>query len=163
TWRDDMLSVVVPTAPSFTFNLGVPDAADVVSAIIGERGWRWELSDKGRYAQSLAAAAGPNLMALASSETTDLIEALASLSTRKAEQLLRRLRAPEQDLDRLRVMERLLTRRSRWRTLAEAAADIPDQTKKNLIPIAERLVEARLLHRAYRLECRTCGIPFHLE
>ncbi len=163
TWRDDMLGVVVSTAPSFTFTLGVPDPSEVVSAIIGERGWRWEVSDKGRYAQSLAATAGDHVAALASSEATDLVTALASLNRKKAEQLLRQLRAPERELDRMKVIEGVLTRGARWRTLGEIAGDIPNGTKANLIPFVHRLLEAGLIRRAFKLECRNCRIPFHVE
>jgi hypothetical protein len=161
-YRDDALSFVVPTAPSFTFSLTVPEAEQVVSSIIGERGWRWSVSDKGRYARSLAAASGAHLATLASAEALRFSRALASLSSRKAEQLWRRLGTLGDGVERVGAMERLLAGGARWRTLAEVAGELKVR-KNSLIPLSERLVEAGLLRRSFRMSCRVCGVPWHVE
>ncbi len=162
SYRDGELSLVLGTVPAFTFNLSVPEAEEVVTAILGERGWTWATSDKGRYAQSLEAAAGLHVGSLASPEVLAFIQALASLSRRKAEQLIRGLGKFPTDSDRIVAVERLQAREPRWRTLGEIAGDLK-VVRKSLIPLTEPLIEAGLLRRAYRMRCRACGLPWHVE
>jgi hypothetical protein len=167
TYRDGALGFVITSEASWTFNLAVPEPDAVATAIIAGRGWRWSVSDKGQYAQGLAAAAGPHLAALGSELTLRFAGALTGLRRRKAEQLLRRLRAPETDADRLRVIERVVAREQRWRTLGDVAAELSTPTdrisKKDLLSVASGLLEAGLVVRAFRMTCRACGLPWHVR
>jgi hypothetical protein len=167
TYRDGALGFVITTEPSWTFNLAVPEPDEVATAIIADRGWHWSVSDKGQYAQGLAAAAGPYLPTLGSELTLRFAGALTSLSRRKAEQLLRRLRASSADMDRFRVIERVLAREQRWRTLGDIAGELsgPDERvgRNDLLPLAGSLLEAGLLVRAFAMTCRSCGLPWKVR
>jgi hypothetical protein len=163
SYRDDSLGFVVQTSDrGFTFSLKVPEASAIVEAILGERGATWALSDKGRYATALGSAAGTYSGLLSDEDTLRFASALASLSRRKAHQLLQRLRLPEADPERIAAIERVLAQGRRWRRLGEVAGEL-GATKRSLLPVANGLLEAGLLNRALPLSCRSCGMVSFIE
>jgi len=163
TYRDGAIGVVTTTASSFTFKLRVPEAEEVASAIVGERGWDWEVSDKGRYATGVASLVGDQVSALASREMLAFVQCFVSLSSRKAEQLLKRLPSTD-ERGRALLAERALAREQRWRTLGDVATEMGRNGfrvgKSQLLPLANRLLKAGLLSRSFKVSCGACGLPW---
>lgn len=154
------LSLVSSPSGVYRFDLRVPSAPEVCNAALQEKGWAWSLSDKGRYAQALVPE--PNGMArvapLASRFALDVVKTLASLSGRKAQQLLARvgkaLSAPERELLLSRVAA---IAGSRWLTANEIASELSTRKARVLSLLAE-LTSHELVRRGFRFDCPVCGL-----
>jgi ribosomal protein S27E len=159
SYRPEGLSLLAHPQPRYTFTLRVPSATEVVSAVLTARGWSWQRSDKGRYAQSLIDAVGNRLPVLASPAALAVCRALATLSRVKAEQLLESTVARGTPADEVirRVAEALVARTARWRPIQEIAGELHQRTRE-LLPTLNQLIEARLVSRGFAFTCPSCGL-----
>ena len=160
TWSPYGLTLTFQPSKRFRLNLGVPDAADVVRAFLGDGGWRWEASDKGRYASALVESlANLSRARVVSSNELAVVRALISLSRRKAEQTIRSALSDTTDGESVVAATAALLPAlvPRWRTAGEIAGDL-SQRKDFTVTVLHALVERRLVRRAFRHNCTRCGL-----
>jgi hypothetical protein len=158
-FRPEGLSLRTRISPAYEFKLEVPDAPQVASAILASRGWNWQISDKGKYAQALLEVAGDLVSVLASQRALMVGAALASLSRPKAEQRLRRLNLANVDAEVVvrAVADTIVANWLRSRPVGEIAGDL-GLPKRSVLPILESLVSAGLVRRGFRFDCPRCGL-----
>lgn len=160
TWSPYGLTLTFQPSKRFRLSLGVPDVPDVVRAFLGDSGWRWEPSDKGRYASALVESlANVSRARVVSSDELAVVRALVSLSRRKAEQILRNALSNTTDGESVVAATATLLPAlvPRWRTAGEIAGDL-SQRKDFTVTVLDALVERRLVRRAFRHNCTRCGL-----
>lgn len=157
-WTPYGLTVAYEPSQRYQVKLAVPDGAQVASAFLGEKGWTWSLSDKGRYAQALDDPAHRRRPLITVGELA-LVRNLTSLSRKKAEQAMRAVLGTGAQADAVveaagNVLPALVPR---WRTSGEIAGDVHVR-REQVIDTLEDLVADRLVRRAFRFECPRCGL-----
>lgn len=157
---DEGFSLLTSPNSVYQFDLSVPEPQEVCSAFLRDRGWSWTLSDKGKYAASLVEAHGlGSLSIVSSSQTLDVVAALASTSRIKAEQLLERTVASKASAGELgEIVSQILPYGvRRWLTVSELSGEL-QRKKSQVLPTLTELLELGLVQRGLEFDCPTCGL-----
>lgn len=131
--------------------------------MLDEIGWQWTPSDKGRYAKALLSeSVGTDRIAiLQSSSAYELVGQLVSLTSRKAEAIVKRLSRVRgmPDEDKRQLISRALTVAAPvWRSANEISSLLHSRKDPVLADLAE-LVRCGLVRRGLQFSCATCGMP----
>lgn len=160
------IGLVTTPNDRYQFVFRTPEPANVAEAILGEQGWTWSLSDKGRYAQALRGSLSgiEALAAVGSTQALSVVRALTSLSRPKAEQAIRQSVGTRRiDAEQLRqtlddVLPSLVPR---WRSLGEVSG-VVGAKREHILPVLEGLLEERLVLRGFRFKCEVCNLRAYL-
>lgn len=169
-WTRGGLGFVFAPTTIYRIPLRVPDAAAVLTACLGDAGWTWSVSDKGRYAGALLGAVGDrsSVAALRDPLCLRVIRALASLSSRKAGQLFRANLPPsvtdQQIAEAVATVIPALV--PRWLTsneISSALSSVGPTVKRATVVVAlNQLIGDQLVARAFRFECSNCGLTTYI-
>lgn len=154
--RKEGLTFQLLTQRTYEVAVAVPEAQEVLGALLASHGWRHAVSDKGRYAMALDGASDAADV-LRSRSVLGVARALTGLRGRRAEQLIGRLVRHGAAAEEIRrALEPVVAGGVRWRRLGELASDLhlhPNQ----VLPALERLLACQLAFRGFALNCSTCG------
>jgi hypothetical protein len=169
TWTDGGLGLITRPSRSWDFELSVPDPAAVITACLQEEGWTWAASDKGRYAQALltSVVGRERLGSLGDATALRVVRTLGSLTSRKAEQVLRSSLPAAVSAEQIEaaLATTLPTLVPQWLTANEIASRLGGAGRggrRDAIAALDRLMEDRLVRRAFRFDCGNCGMTSHV-
>jgi hypothetical protein len=163
TFTSHGLSLITSPNRTYDFTLRIPSSASVTSAMLEEIGWQWTPSDKGRYARALLSeSAGTDRIAiLQSSSAYRLVGQLVSLTSRKAEAIVKRVARVRglSDEDKRQLVSRALTVATPvWKSANEIASQLRSRKGPVLADLGE-LVRCGLVRRGLQFSCAICGMP----
>jgi len=170
TWSQNGLGLVLGPSDRFDITLRVPTPPAVLTEAIREAGWSWALSEKGKYAAALASSLPDGTLgSLKSRRALAVTRALGSLSSKKAEQALRRV-IPQDALDddSLRgivfsVLPALVPQWLSAEQIRDAVRAAGLQISKAVaVATLNDLARDRLVMRGVRFDCRNCGLASYL-
>jgi len=164
-FTDYGLSFVGSPSRVFERTLRIPDAAQVATAFLSDRGWRWGVSDKGRYVQALLADTPADLQgwALTGRLAVEIVQTMATTRRRRAEQLIAATGAAvgEESLEGL-LRDLLPGIERQWKTAAEIGGEIsrPERrvSRNQVEPVLTALVSDSLVQRGMRFRCPRCSL-----
>ncbi len=168
-WTTGGLGFVVAPVQRYQFSLRVPEPQVVAEACLEDAGWTWKLSDKGRYAAALVASTPGRLAipSLSSAVTFRVIQELGSLTSRKAEQVLRAAipsGVSESELGALvqqlapALVPKWLSRHELSQALRRRGRGISGSSVSAAL---DAMIDDHLVHRAFRHRCPNCGLMSH--
>lgn len=167
-WTAGGLGLVYAPAQRYRIDLAVPDASSVVDMCLGDGGWSWTLSDKGRYAHALVGSVPgrQTIEALHDRLVLAVIRELTSLTSRKAEQAMHGLSLPTGGENSEAISAILLSLGRKWLTSGEITSRLSttsERVKRREVVLAlNRLLDGHLVVRSYRFRCANCGLISHV-
>jgi hypothetical protein len=170
SWTRGGLSFVFGPSSSYQLNLAIVEPSSVLTACLGDAGWTWSLSDKGRYASALAGAVSgrTNIPSLGGRLALRVIRELTSLTSRKAEQAMRSrlpsaVTTEEINAAIAAVVPALVPR---WLTSNELASALtalgPATSRRAVVQTLTKLLDDGLVRRAFRFRCTNCGLTTYV-
>lgn len=164
-YTDYGLSFVGSPARVFERTLRIPDASDVATAFLADHGWRWGVSDKGRYVQAMLTDTPADLQgwALNGRLAIEIVQSMATMRRQRAEQLIAATGGDlgEDGLESL-LRDLLPGIERQWKTASDIAGELsrPDRrvSRNQVEPVLTALVSDSLVQRGMRFRCPRCSL-----
>jgi hypothetical protein len=170
TWTSGGLSFVHRPSVSYQLKLNIVDPSAVLAACLGDAGWTWSPSDKGRYASALAGSVPgrTRIPSLSDRLVLRVIRELTSLTSRKAGQVLRSTLPSTVTTDEINTALAVLLPAlvPRWLTSSELSSALtragPAASRNAVVGALSRLLNDGLVRRAFRFRCSNCTLTTHV-
>jgi hypothetical protein len=155
------IEIATSASPRYDFTLRIPEPGELLSSSLADAGISWKLSDKGKMASGVAA----RFTDLAPLRDAKTLACIRALTTHRIEYDIKKLASHLPGVDQVdlaRMAAQLVHVRQTFRSLAgiasEAGIEGPEAG-----PIIERLVQAGILDRGFKVNCPHCGMDYFLE
>ena len=165
-WLSGGIRIFTRAMPTYRFNLGMPDPAEVLAASLAARGRRFQISDKGREIDGVIASCDdlalfrkPAFHALATALTPQPSPRIEKALSRIADQIAR-----DQDMATAADELRDVTARARAKpqTLLDLASHtaVKDQglSRPEVSSVLTQMLAHGLVKRGYQRNCQLCGL-----